>query len=120
LNLRIPRYSADPTATENIRQYYETKGNLVKPLVMGHTTRDPIQLFWHLPLYQLKTIQQGTSALFSGIPVDRYGHCTFTEAEIIAGFSLLVQKVKGSTQPPLAKVCSSDGRIVESVQWQQK
>ncbi|MDO1449429.1 hypothetical protein Q0590_24350 [Rhodocytophaga aerolata] len=119
LNLRVQRFSADRTALLTIKNYYETSGNLIKPLVTGHTTKDPIQLYWHLPLYQAKTILRGKSAYFTPITVQRYGHCTFTEAELVAGFSLLVQKVKGQ-QLAAAKMSDAEGKIVRSVTIEQR
>ncbi len=113
LNRRVQRYSADKTALLNIEKNYETSGDLNKPLVTGHTTKDPIQLFWHLPLYQAKTIVKGKSSFFTPIPVQRYGHCTFTEAEIAAGFGLLRQKVKGL--PVVARLHNEEGKIIRSV-----
>lgn len=62
---------------------------------MMHTTKDPIQLFWHLPLYQYKTITEGSALRFVGIPVNRYGHCNFKEAELVGAFNLLIIRVKG-------------------------
>jgi pimeloyl-ACP methyl ester carboxylesterase len=118
LNAKVSRFTASPVATATIKTYYETSGNLQKPLVIGHTTKDPIQLFWHLPLYQAKTVLKGTSALFTGIPVPRYGHCTFTEAEIIAGFAALLQKVQGQASQAkqlLAKSSDPAGKLVQSV-----
>jgi pimeloyl-ACP methyl ester carboxylesterase len=114
LNRRIRRYSADKAALINIAKNYETSGNLNRPLITGHTTKDPIQLFWHLPLYQAKTILRGKSSLFTPLPVQRYGHCTFTEAEIAAAFGLLLQKVKGQ-QPLAASRSNEQGKIVRSV-----
>ncbi len=122
LNLKVQRFSADRAATENIRRNYETSGNLSKPLVIGHTTKDPIQLFWHLPLYRYKVNRQGKSSLFSGVPVERYGHCTFTEAEIASGFTALLQKIKGQVpvqaQQLIAKANTTDGKLVQSVRKQ--
>jgi len=118
LNAKVQRFAASSIATETIKKYYETTGNLSKPLVMGHTTQDPIQLFWNLPLYQAKTFFSGKSAYFTGIPVNRYGHCSFTEAEIIQGFSLMLQKIKGQefqARTISAKPSDPAGKIVQSV-----
>ncbi|PSR52348.1 hypothetical protein AHMF7605_01825 [Adhaeribacter arboris] len=122
LNARVQRFAASPVATATIKKYYETSGNLSKPLVIGHTTKDPIQLFWHLPLYQAKTILRGKSGYFTGIPVQRYGHCTFEETEIMGGFALLLQKVQGQqnkAQQLLAKTSDRAGKMVQSVRQVQ-
>jgi pimeloyl-ACP methyl ester carboxylesterase len=119
LNRRVQRFSADRAALVAIKNNYETSGNLSRPMVMGHTTQDPIQLFWHLPLYQAKTLLTGRSSFLTPIKVQRYGHCTFTEAEIAAGFSQLVQQVKG--QPPLvARQSDAAGKIVRSVSIERR
>jgi hypothetical protein len=117
LNAQVDRFTADKHALKNIEKYYQTSGNMSVPLVKMHTTGDPVIPFWHLPLYQAKAMAQGTSALLSAIPVPRYGHCTFTEAEVVGAFALLVQKIKGQA-PPLAQQLVSqavNGKIVESV-----
>jgi pimeloyl-ACP methyl ester carboxylesterase len=119
LNRRVQRYSADKAALLTIKNNYETSGDLNKPLITGHTTKDPIQLYWHLPLYQAKTVLQGKSSFFTPISVQRYGHCTFTEAEIAAGFFELLQKVKGQ-QPVNAPFSSAEGKIVRSVSIERK
>ncbi|MDX5422069.1 MAG: hypothetical protein LPK07_15020 [Hymenobacteraceae bacterium] len=115
LNLNVQRFSADKAALQHIQNNYETTGELAIPLVNGHTTKDPIQLFWHLPLYKAKTVVQGNNENYTGIAVPRYGHCTFTDREIVAGFALLVQQVKGLQEPLLARVSDAEGRIVREV-----
>jgi pimeloyl-ACP methyl ester carboxylesterase len=94
LNARVDRFTADKHALRNIEKYYQTSGDIAVPLVKAHTTLDPIVPFWHFPLYQQKTVARGTSPLFTGIPVPRFGHCTFTLEEIALSFGQLVQQVK--------------------------
>jgi pimeloyl-ACP methyl ester carboxylesterase len=119
LNAQVQRFTADPKAAKNIAKYYETSGNIAIPLVTAHTTGDPIQLFWHLGLYEYKVLRQHKSRLFTGIPVNRYGHCTFTQAEIAGAFNLLVQKVTSNRLPLvgqlLAKADPATGLIVTGV-----
>ncbi|PSR51954.1 hypothetical protein AHMF7605_29020 [Adhaeribacter arboris] len=118
LNAKVQRFKADRTATETIKKYYETSGNLKKPLVMAHTSKDPIILAWHLPLYQAKTYLKGTNGYFTGIPVQRYGHCTFTDAEIVTGLGLLLQKIQGQQSQAelvLAQTGDSSGKIIQAV-----
>jgi hypothetical protein len=119
LNAQVQRFAADPKAAKNIAKYYQTTGNLAIPLVTAHTTGDPIQLFWHLDLYGQKVLNQGKGPLFTGIPVTRYGHCTFTPAEIADAFNLLVQRVTGQPLPLvgqlLAKADPGTGLIVSRV-----
>ena len=75
---------------------YETTGILNTPMVMEHTIKDPIQLFLlHQPVYRLKVLAAGKSSNFAAIPINRYGHCNFTEVEILLGLSRLILKVEG-------------------------
>lgn len=119
LNNQVQRFSADPKAMKNIQKYYQTTGDITIPLVASFNTGDPIVPFWQEPLYQVKIDAQGASSLFTGIPVQRYGHCNFTEAEIIQAFGLLVQKVQGQTlihtQQLINLSNTTNGKIVRSV-----
>ena len=96
INRSIARIAGDPAALANVERHYETSGELRIPLVMMHTTGDPIQTFWlQQPVYRLKVISTGKWPLFSGIPISRYGHCAFQPGELLLGFVALVVKVEG-------------------------
>jgi hypothetical protein len=99
LNLTVKRYAASSTALANLRAF-ETSGLLQRPAVSLHTTGDPIIPFWQQTLYQFKTLAAPSPAPFVGFPVSRYGHCTFTESEVLAGFALLVQETGGTLTVP--------------------
>ncbi len=96
LNALVQRFAADPAALQTIATSYETSGDLARPLMSLHTTRDPLVPFGHELLYAAKTAQLGTSDRFRYLPVDRYGHCAFTEAEAVYAFSLLVYEATGA------------------------
>lgn len=113
LNARVQRFSGDRRALHNIRENYETSGELVRPLVSMHTTRDPIVLFWNQPIYRSKALLKGKSSYFSAFPINRYGHCNFTDSEVFASFS--VMSLSASGQQLLAKASDTEGRIVRSV-----
>jgi pimeloyl-ACP methyl ester carboxylesterase len=89
LNLKIERYTADKDALESIDKKFQTSGSLQRPLVTVHTTADPIVPYWHEPLYNLKILRAGSSRRHVNIPVIRYGHCTFTQNELLASFAIL-------------------------------
>jgi hypothetical protein len=119
INTQVKRYVADATAKATIAQLYETTGNLNVPMVMEHTTKDPIQLFWHLSLYGLKTIKQGKAFNFTGIPVIRYGHCTFNEVEVLGGLALLILRVTGQellTAKPLLEKGALENKVITQVE----
>lgn len=91
LNRGVQRFSADPQALANLG-LYETTGRLARPLVLAHTTGDPVVPFWQEVLYFAKARPK---LRVTPIPIERYGHCTFTRDEIVTAFSLLVFRVTG-------------------------
>lgn len=95
LNRMVQRFSADPAALAEL-EHYQTSGNLTVPLVMLHTTGDEIVRFQQMVLYFRKVAAAGHLDKLDAIPIRRYGHCNFTTAEVLAGFSLLVLRVTGS------------------------
>ncbi|MGA2490773.1 MAG: hypothetical protein ABSF99_11435 [Anaerolineales bacterium] len=90
LNLGVKRYKASPVALANIATYYETSGKLSRPLVVMHTTGDPIVPYWHETLYTAKVISKLTPTLYLPITIKSYGHCAFTLPQMITGFGSLV------------------------------
>ncbi len=90
LNQKVQRYTASPTALAAVAAGYETTGRLQMPIVTLHTTLDPIIPYWHEPLYTLKTLFDGTLLKRINIPATAYGHCAFTEGDILTAFVLIV------------------------------
>ncbi len=88
LNAKVERVGP-VTATELPK--YETSGVLGVPLIAMHTTGDPIVPFWHETLYQAK-LAPGSESYYTSLPVDRYGHCSFKNSEMLFSFWLLVLK----------------------------
>jgi hypothetical protein len=95
LNRLVQRFSADPAALAEL-EHYQTSGTLTIPLVVMHTTGDEIVRFQQMVLYYRKVAAAGHLDNLDAIPIRRYGHCNFTTAEVLAGFSLLVLRVTGS------------------------
>jgi pimeloyl-ACP methyl ester carboxylesterase len=95
LNSTVQRFDADRRALKRIGSRYQTSGALEVPLVTLHTTGDPIVPYWHELLYEAKVTASGSSLLYSNIPIARYGHCSFTLAEVLVAFQTLVLKVTG-------------------------
>jgi pimeloyl-ACP methyl ester carboxylesterase len=93
LNFRIKRYRAEQVALNTIEQDFQTSGDLSVPLVMLHTTADPVVPYWHEPLYRLKIFANGSGLMHTNIPIIRYGHCEFEMQDVLAGFAVLVFKV---------------------------
>ena len=91
----VQRFKADRAALLEISRYYQTTGKLQVPLVTMHTLGDPIVPYWHEPLYTAKTLFGGSALKHLNIPINRYGHCTFTAEEALAGFPILNYIVTG-------------------------
>lgn len=90
LNLGVKRYKASAAALANIAKYYETSGKLTKPLVVMHTTGDPIIPVWQQTLYSAKVVSKLTPTLYLPIKINSYGHCAFTLPQMLTGFASLV------------------------------
>jgi pimeloyl-ACP methyl ester carboxylesterase len=82
-------------ATQAALAGYQTTGKLKRPLVTIQTLLDPEVPAWHQTLYRLKVYNQRAYALYSGIPILRYGHCNFKPEELVLSFYLMVYKTTG-------------------------
>jgi pimeloyl-ACP methyl ester carboxylesterase len=91
LNAGIGRFTADPAARAALARF-ETTGQVGAPVVTLHTTGDPIVPVTHQGLYATKVADAGAGALLDEDAVDRYGHCTFQQAEIVSAFNALVAR----------------------------
>ncbi len=101
LNFKVQRFTASPVALANV-QAYQTTGRLQRPLVTLHTTGDPVVPYWHELAYFGRTLGQGSTPLFTSLPVFRYGHCNFQASEVLLAFALMVLQDLG--QPLNASV----------------
>jgi len=99
LNAAVQRFSAEPAAIQEINAYYQTAGRPLVPLVTVHTTLDQTVPYWHALLYRDKIVAQRRAFWYTHLPVPRYGHCSFTFAEIQMALGLLTQRVRN---PPVA------------------
>ncbi len=90
LNAGVKRFKAQAAALEEIANYYETSGVLLRPLVTMHTTGDPIVPYWHQQQYWDKVLAQNPFYPVKSFTIDRYGHCSFTAGEVLSAFSALV------------------------------
>jgi pimeloyl-ACP methyl ester carboxylesterase len=95
LNREVHRFEADTIALDEIQADYQTSGLLTRPLVSMHTMLDPIVPYWHEATYNKKISQNGLTSNYIGIPVNRYGHVSFTAKEVLEGFEILVKRVNG-------------------------
>jgi hypothetical protein len=93
LNAGVERFqlTADPARLATL----QTSARPRRQLVTIHTTGDPIVPVWHQSLYRNRLPFLSRWLLHTPITVSRYGHCTFTDAEVVAAFAVLVLRVSG-------------------------
>jgi pimeloyl-ACP methyl ester carboxylesterase len=99
LNAVVERVQSDGRARAYMRRFYQTTGELERPLVALHNMLDPVVPFQHEVVYATLAAQAGNSNLFTAIPIERYGHCNFNVQEIGAAFTLLIQQASAQTRP---------------------
>jgi len=92
LNADVARFQ--PTADPARLATLQTSARLRRPLVTIHTTGDPIVPIWHEALYR-RRLNLRSRLLNTAFTIDRYGHCKFTDAEVLAAFAVLVLEVSG-------------------------
>ncbi len=92
LNAGVERVQSDGRARAYMRRFYQTTGELQRPLVTLHNTLDPQVPFQHEVIYGGLAAQAGSSQYLTVIPVPGYGHCNFTPQQIAGAFALLVQQ----------------------------
>ncbi|MGH7525637.1 MAG: alpha/beta hydrolase family protein [Gemmatimonadales bacterium] len=102
LNQGVARLTADPAARAAIGRF-ETTGQLTIPLVTLHTTGDPIVPFFHQARYAEKVADAGASGQLGEFAVERYGHCTFTRAELLAAFSSLLDRAAAASRHAMSR-----------------
>jgi len=74
-----------------MKAFYNTTGVLRRPLISIHTLRDQQVPFLHEPIYSFKTFFSGSFLTrHLAFPIDRYGHCNFTQDEALFGFVVML------------------------------
>jgi pimeloyl-ACP methyl ester carboxylesterase len=99
LNAGVERVQSDGRARAYMRRFYQTTGELQRPVVTLHNTLDPQVPFQHEAIYSGLVAQAGSSQYLTVIPVPGYGHCSFTPQQIAGAFALLVQQASMQPEP---------------------
>ena len=99
LNAGVERIQSDGRARAYMRRFYQTTGELHRPLVTLHNTLDPVVPFQHEQIYSGLAAQAGSSNFLTVIPVARYDHCNFGLQEVAGAFGLLVQQASAQAGP---------------------
>jgi pimeloyl-ACP methyl ester carboxylesterase len=92
LNLGVERIRGDRDAERYARAFYQTTGDLDRPLVTLHNIADPIVPLEHEFIYSTLVAREHKNQLLTLLPIHRYGHCNFTTNEILNAFGLMLQK----------------------------
>ncbi len=123
LNIFVPRVAADTVALHEMDQHYDTDGALEIPLITLHTRRDQQVPYFHETLYTIKNLRAGSFLRQRlNIPIDRYGHCNFTEEEaIFAIAAMLIYAGDAELIPELLELLSGEqARRLEALAARQR
>jgi pimeloyl-ACP methyl ester carboxylesterase len=99
LNAAVGRFDASPSALNYMRHFYQPTGEVSAPMLMLSTSLDPVLPGFHQRAYRDLATAAGQSDLLVQRTINRYGHCTFTPAEIAAAFGSLVAWVELGIKP---------------------
>jgi pimeloyl-ACP methyl ester carboxylesterase len=99
LNANVSRFDADRAAINYYDRNYTPSGRIGIPVLTLHTTRDPAIPIAHEAMFGAAVAAADRSTLLAQQPFDRWGHCTFTDAEVLTAFSGLVQWVEAGVKP---------------------
>jgi len=99
INAGVAHFDETPDAANYLQKYYETTGHLRIPTLSMHTSRDPVVPIFHEGLYAARVGQAGAAANLSQRTISRYGHCTFTPAEMAQAFRDLAAWVQTGVRP---------------------
>jgi pimeloyl-ACP methyl ester carboxylesterase len=88
LNAGVQRFAANADALAALEQY-QTRGRVLNPLIVLHTTGDDVIPFSQATRYMQKVASGRNVTL---IPVSAYGHCAFSSFDLFGAFNMLVQQ----------------------------
>jgi hypothetical protein len=85
---------ADPAAIASLQRTSVPTGDLDVPHLTLHTTADPLVPVQHEGVYAETVRKAGDNRLLRQAFVDRWGHCAFTPAELVASVEALRERVE--------------------------
>ena len=85
---------ADADAIASLEETSVPTGELEVPQLTLHTTADPLVPVQHESVYADVVRRAGSTSLLRQAYVDRWGHCSFTPAELVAGVEALRHRVE--------------------------
>jgi len=94
---------ADPDAIASLEETSVPTGKLEVPQLTLHTTADPLVPVQHENVYGDVVRRAGGNSLLRQAYVDRWGHCAFTPAELVAGVEALRHRVEAGRWDSVAQ-----------------
>jgi len=94
LNTGIQRWTGDPDAMQYVANYYTPTGALQIPVQTLHGERDPVVPAWHEGVYAEAVGDQGAQDLLEQVEVPTFGHCNFTNDQVLTAFDRLVERMQ--------------------------
>jgi hypothetical protein len=89
-----PAIGADPDAIASLAETSVPTGKLEVPELALHTTADPLVPVQHEGVYADTVRRAAANSMLRQAFVDRWGHCSFTPAELVAGLEALRHRVE--------------------------
>jgi pimeloyl-ACP methyl ester carboxylesterase len=99
LNDNVARIQGDHAAVSYYERNYTPSGRIGIPVLTLHNTRDPAVPFAHEAMFGAAVAGAGRTSLLTQVPVNRWGHCAFSSAEVQSAFVSLVQWVETGIRP---------------------
>ncbi|MGE3469792.1 MAG: hypothetical protein AB7O28_05560 [Vicinamibacterales bacterium] len=99
LNAGVARYDGDQAALNYYTRNYQPSGTIDVPVLTLHTIRDPGIPFDHEALFAAAVAAAGRSQFLVQRPVNAWGHCAFTPADMQGAFADLVRWVTTGQRP---------------------
>jgi len=96
LNLKVDRVTADSGAKGYVTTWYDTTGELTRPLVTLHNLSDPAVPYKHEALYKQKVAAAGKLSNLTSFPALGYGHCNFQPWQVLGALYVLLNQVHSS------------------------
>ena len=92
-----PRLAADPQALDYLRRYIVFDGKLAVPVLTMHTLADGLVAAEGETAYRDVVNAAGAGDRLRQLFIERPGHCTFTPAERLTAFGVLVNRLDSGT-----------------------
>ena len=99
VNAAVARYPASPSAENYMAHWWEPAGAIDAPFVTLHTSRDPLVPARVEAIFAETVAGAGNGALLLQRTTDAFGHCAFTDRQVLESFRSLQQWVATGDRP---------------------